>query len=450
VSTAAALAAHPLFAGVDRDLIDRVAARAEDRRYDAGETVFREGEPIPGFAVLVEGAMTTVPTLAGEAAGSGYPHLHTAPTYFGAITLLSGGMQSGSARSVEPSRVIFVDPESFFDLLRAEPALAREVFSRYAPVVQRLEALRAQQEKLVALGGLAAGLAHELDNPAAAVRRSAAELATALGVLVDGAAPREPVRALARTAPPASPDTDPLAFADREEAWLERVGHEAWETAAQLAATGADPAALPADTTAAEMRWLAAALGGRALAAEIEEGASRISALVAAVKDYTQLDRTPEQEVDVHAGLESTLTMLRHRIAQGDVRLVREYDRGAPRVTGRASELNQVWTNLIGNALDALAARDGARTLTIRTRADGDGVEVEVADDGPGVPEELRNRIFEPFFTTKDVGAGMGIGLDLSWRIVLAHGGALQLRDDRPGETVFAVRLPAAGGAKFS
>jgi signal transduction histidine kinase len=391
--------------------------------------------------VLVEGGMTTAPTLAGQVGGTGYPHLHTAPTYFGAITLLSGGMQSGSARTVEPSRVIFIDPESFFDLLRSEPGLAREVFSRYAPVVQRLEALRSQQEKLVALGGLAAGLAHELNNPAAAVRRSAAELVTALGLLLDGPEPREAVRAVARTAPAASPDTDPLAFADREEAWLERLGHDAWATAAQLAGTGADPAALPAETTAAEATWLAAALGGRALAAEIEEAASRISALVAAVKDYTHLERTPEQDVDVHTGLESTLTMLRDRIAKGDVRVVRDYDRGAPRVTARTSELNQVWTNLIVNALDAL---DGAGTLTVRTRGDGPAVHIEVADDGPGVPEDLRTRIFEPFFTTKDVGAGMGIGLDVSWRIVLAHGGELRLRDDRPGETVFAVRLPAA------
>ena len=441
MGTADALAAHPLFAAVEPDLIERVAARADDRRYDAGETVFREGEPIPGFAVLVEGAMTTVPTLAGEVAGTGYPHLHTAPTYFGAITLLSGGMQSGTARTVERSRVIFIDAESFFDLLRSERGLAREVFSRYAPVVQRLEALRSQQEKLVALGGLAAGLAHELDNPAAAVVRSAAALGETLRVLLDGPEPREPVRALARNAAPASPDTDPLAFADREEAWLGRVGHEAWETAARLAATDADPAALPAETTVAEATWLAAALGGRALAVEIQDAASRISALVAAVKDYTQLDRAPEQEVDVHAGLESTLTMLRHRIARGDVRLVRDYDPGVPPVTARASELNQVWTNLIVNALDAL---DGSGTLTVRTRGHGDAVDVEIADDGPGVPDGLRTRIFEPFFTTKDVGAGTGIGLDLSWRIVLAHGGTLRLRDDRPGETVFAVRLPAS------
>jgi signal transduction histidine kinase len=442
VSTAAALAGHPLFAGVDRDLIERVAARADDARYDAGETVFREGEPLPGFAVLVDGTMTTMPTLAGEATGSGYPHLHTAPTYFGAITLLSGGMQSGSARAVQRCRVIFIDRESFFDLLRSDRGVAREVFSRYAPVVQRLEALRSQHEKLVALGGLAAGLAHELNNPAAAIRRSADELGAALGVLLDGPAPRDPVRMRAHTAPPASPDKDPLAFADREEAWLERIGNDSWATAARLAATGADPAALPADTTAAEATWLAAALDGRALAAEIQEAASRISALVAAVKDYTQLDRTPQQDVDVHEGLENTLTMLRHRIAKGDVRLVRDYDRAVPLVTARAAELNQVWTNLIVNALDAL---DGSGTLTIRTRGAADAVHVEVADDGPGVPEELRSRIFEPFFTTKDVGAGMGIGLDLSWRIVLAHGGALRLRDDRPGETVFSVRLPAAG-----
>jgi C4-dicarboxylate-specific signal transduction histidine kinase len=351
-------------------------------------------------------------------------------------------MQSGSARAVQRCRVIFIDPESFFDLLRSDRGVAREVFSRYAPVVQRLEALRSQQEKLVALGGLAAGLAHELNNPAAAIRRSADELGAALGVLLDGPTPGDPVRMLAHTAPPASPDQDPLAFADREEAWLERIGNDSWATAARLAATGADPAALPADTTVAEAAWLAAALGGRALAAEIQEAASRISALVAAVKDYTQLDRTPQRDVDVHEGLETTLTMLRHRIAKGDVRLVRDYDRAVPLVTARASELNQVWTNLIVNALEAL---EGSGTLTIRTRGAADAVQVEVADDGPGVPEELRSRIFEPFFTTKDVGEGMGIGLDLSWRIVLAHGGALRLRDDRPGETVFSVRLPAAG-----
>jgi signal transduction histidine kinase len=186
------------------------------------------------------------------------------------------------------------------------------------------------------------------------------------------------------------------------------------------------------------LRWLAYTVDTENLLLEVKESTKRISALVGAAKQYSQLDRAPHQSVDLHEGLKATLVMLAGKKPEG-VRIVKDFDRTLPHVPAYAAELNQVWTNLIENAIDAV---DGDGTITIRTALDGDYALVEVIDTGPGVPEELRRRVFEPFFTTKGVGQGTGLGLDVSWRVVVKrHGGDLRVVSE-PGDTHFQVRLP--------
>jgi signal transduction histidine kinase len=277
-------------------------------------------------------------------------------------------------------------------------------------------------------------------------------LVDSLGQLADGQLPPAQfaaLDALRRELGPRAPDPDPLASADREQAlssWLARhgVAHE-WTIAPPLAAAGADLAWCERAATVLEgpalqpgIEWVANTLSVATLLGEVKASTRRISELVAAVRSYSQLDRASMQHVDVTDGLDSTLTMLGHKLG-GDVTVVRDYGDGVPRVDAYAGELNQVWTNLIDNALDAM---DGGGTLRLATRADGDAVVVEVGDTGPGMPPQVAARAFEPFYTTKDVGKGTGLGLDIARRIVVErHGGTITI-DSRPGETVLRVRLP--------
>jgi signal transduction histidine kinase len=214
---------------------------------------------------------------------------------------------------------------------------------------------------------------------------------------------------------------EPLAAAGVDEAWLERV------------ATLAGPA------TDAALRWVAASLTARGLAAELQESTQRMSSLVAAVKSYAYMDRGELVEVDLHEGLETTLTVLGHKLKHAAITVVRDYDKTLPRLTVHGSELNQVWTNLLDNAIDA-AGEDG--TITVATRRDGDCALVDIADDGPGIAPEIRDRIFDSFFTTKEVGSGTGLGLATARRVVVdRHNGSLTV-DSQPGQTVFHVWLP--------
>jgi signal transduction histidine kinase len=266
------------------------------------------------------------------------------------------------------------------------------------------------------------------------VERSAAERLVALQ--------QEAVAASAARGP-----ADALGDADREDALVDLLddrGLEGWRLAPPIADAGLGPdwVARVGDEAGSALgpalEWVAASLTARGLVDELHESTRRISAIVGAVRDYTHMDRASVQTVDVHDGLESTLTMLAHPLKRGDVRVERDYDRDLPPVTVHASQMNQVWTNLIDNAIDAV---DGSGVITIRTSRLGDELVVEVADDGPGIPPELAGRVFDPFFTTKDVGAGTGLGLDIVRRIVGNHRGSVQVHS-QPGETRFTVRLP--------
>jgi len=318
-----------------------------------------------------------------------------------------------------------------------------------------------QRQQLLALGALSAGLTHELNNPAAAAVRATSALRDRvagmrhklamlahdeldprlLELLVD--VQEEAVQAVSQ-----APKLTALQESEREDEigdWLDERGITGgWELAPIFVAAGTSTEFLDkvADRASGVMlegalRWLAYTLDTELLIGEITDSVTRISSLVAAAKQYSNMDRAPHERVDIHAGLESTLVMLGSKLEQ--VEVVTDYDRSLPPVPVYAGELNQVWTNLIDNAVQAM---DGHGRLSVRTSMDGDRVRVEVGDTGPGVPEGLRQRIFEPFFTTKPVGQGTGLGLDICYRIVVGrHGGDLTV-ESQPGDTRFIVRLP--------
>jgi PAS domain S-box-containing protein len=314
-------------------------------------------------------------------------------------------------------------------------------------------------EKMAALGKLSAGLSHELNNPAAAAQRASARLAESLAQR--DAAAREltvcgvrgeqwsVLESLVNNATDRSRDTlEPLEASQREEAieqWLEAQGvDEAWSLAPVLVRAGVCEAELanltqvfPTEQLPAALRWIGGAVAIRDQVEVVARSTHRISELVGAVKAYSFMDRATEQDVDVHEGIENTLVILAHRLK--DVTIRREFDRSLPKVRALGSGLNQVWTNIIDNAIDAVSGRG---TITIRTRCGAESVVVEIQDDGCGIPEANVSRVFEPFFTTKPQGSGTGLGLDIVWRIVTEeHGGTIEV-ESVPGNTTFRVTLP--------
>jgi signal transduction histidine kinase len=369
-----------------------------------------------------------------------------------------------------PATVRAVTDCSFLALPAPEFAT---VFRRWYPMAVHLlqglligsrssNELVGQRERLLALGKLTAGLTHELNNPAAAAARATAALQDRfagmrhkLAMLADGRIDGRVLRSLTDLQETfvaglaGAGELSALERSDREDSlgeWLEdREVTQPWELAAVFVPAGLGPADLEKVADAVEegflepaLRWLAYTVETEMLLAEIRDSTHRISGLVDAAKQYSQMDRSPHQETDLHAGLDATLVMLSAKIGPG-ITVVKDYDRSIPPVPAYPAELNQVWTNLIHNALDAMAGRG---TLTLRTARDGGCALVEVGDTGPGIPEELRRRVFEPFFTTKPVGQGTGLGLDVSWRIVVnRHRGDLRVLS-RPGDTRFLVQLP--------
>ncbi|MFW3168718.1 ATP-binding protein [Geodermatophilus sp. CPCC 206100] len=458
-----------LFADLDDGQLDWVARHGAVLDFPAGTEVSVEGEPATCFYVLLDGEMSMVRFVGGS-------EVETVRTsqrgvYSGAVQFYIGERIAqtypGTVRAVTDCRFLALPAAEFEAVFRRWYPMAVHLLEGLFFGQRNIAELVSQRERLLALGKLTAGLTHELNNPAAAAARAASALRDRvagmrhkLALLSEGKLDGEALRALtglqetlvARIGD--APELTALERSDREDElsdWLEDHGlGNPWELAGVFVAAGLGPddldrvedAVAPAFLEPA-LRWLAYTVETELLMGEIIESTGRISGLVDAARQYSQLDRAPHQPADVHAGLDATLVMLSAKIPPA-VTVVKDYDRSLPLVPAYAGELNQVWTNLIVNALDAMA---GEGTLTLRTARDGGCVLVEVADTGPGIPEDLRRRVFEPFFTTKPVGQGTGLGLDVSWRIVVnRHGGDLRVRSE-PGDTRFQVLLPLSEGA---
>ena len=425
----------------------------KELRLAVGDFLFDESAVVDSFYVVLEGEVG-ISRLDG--AEETQLLTHRAGEFTGGLAVLTGRTSVHRARAAAPSRILEIDSETFRRVALEVPDVADVFISGLARRMRQTQRAYRQHEKLAALGKLSAGLAHELNNPAAAARRAAEELhdaglkaqLSALGhderFSPEG---REALAAIPSETAGATVDLDPLSLSDAEDAlgvWLEDRGVEAaWDLAPTLAAAGVNKERLEQlagelgdRSLAGGLGWLVATLDITGLADEVRASAGRISELVGAMKEYTYMDQGGAQEVDVVSGLENTLTILGHKL--GGVSVVREYAEGLTKVPGRGGELNQVWTNLLDNAADAV---DGRGRITIKAFEDGDWVVVEVADDGPGIPREAQGRVFEPFFTTKEVGSGTGLGLDIARRVVAGHGGEVSL-ESRTGETRFIVRLP--------
>jgi signal transduction histidine kinase len=429
----------------------------------SGATFLAEGDPAELFIILLSGTITMSRRV-------GRDDVETVRT--DQVGVYAGAMQAYVADPARQSytATIRVVSDARFFVLRAED-FAWMMHTWFPMAIHLLEGLFlgmrtsahiiGQRQQLLALGALSAGLTHELNNPAAAALRATAALRDRvagmrqkLAMLAKEDVDPRLLRSLvdvqeeAVEAVPEAPKLTPIQESEREDAlneWLDE--HEVpngWELAPIFVGAGTTPEFLDklADQAPPAMlegaaRWLAYTLETELLMSEITDSVTRISSLVAAAKQYSNMDRAPHERVDIHAGLKSTLVMLASKL-QG-IEVVKDFDRSLPKVPVYAGELNQVWTNLIDNAVQAM---NGHGTLTIRTSMDGDRLRVEIGDTGPGVPEKLRQRIFEPFFTTKPVGQGTGLGLDISYRIVVGrHGGDLTV-ESQPGDTRFIVRLP--------
>jgi signal transduction histidine kinase len=452
----------PLFSKLSDADLQRLEGMVKEVRLPAGTTIFSEGEPGDWAYVICTGQVE-ISKVSGERPV--LLALRRDGEVIGEMALLEKAPRMASARAVTDCQLVAIGERQLDDLLAASPTAARAMLHTVAVRLKDTEAMLRQSEKMAQLGLLAGGMAHELNNPAAAALRGAEHLREALerleaaqaAVQAAGLSDRR-LRELAELLrdlriQAAQPERQTAALtalerADREErveSWLREQGlPDDSERAAQIVCLGYGPAELARlperfgpDHLAVVLERLLAACDCYLLLAEIKSGAQAISHIVGALRRYIYHDQAPQQDVDLHEGLDNTLVMLRSRL-KGAVSVQREYAPGLPRLPAYGSELNQVWTNLIGNAVDAMA---GKGRIVLRTRREDGWVVVEVEDDGPGIPEELQPRVFSPFFTTKPVGSGTGLGLNISHNIVRQHGGELSFRS-RPGQTVFQARLP--------
>jgi signal transduction histidine kinase len=429
------------------------------RKVPAGELIEEQGDRPAGLQLLLTGTARTLLVQGDQVEPVGR---QTAPTWMGAIAVLTDAPMGVRMVAETVCRMAVIPPADFERLALSQPSVHRRVMKNIAPVVRRINDIEHNRERLASLGAMAAGLAHELNNPAAAAQRAAAQLGEALHVTNDALrrfvesgierVDAEQLLALQQQALDGAASRtalDALDAADAEDALLESLEAlgvpEPWEIAEPLAAAGVDEAwlarvaGLAGKATPGALRWVAATLTSEGLVAELKDSTQRMSDLVGAVKTYAYMDRGGVVEVDVHEGLESTLVIMGHKLKHTRIRIVRDYDRTLPKLTIRGSELNQVWTNLIHNAIDALGE---SGTITIATRRASECAVVDVSDDGPGIPAACRPRIFESFFTTKQVGKGTGMGLEVARRIVVdRHDGSITF-DSEPGRTTFHVSLP--------
>lgn len=448
----------PLFAALDDPDLDWIAGASETAELASGDVLAVEGGAGDVLFVITAGELEVVK----RSRSAEVPIARLGPgEIVGEMAVLEGSTRSATIRAVAASRVIRIRRDVVLELVSTRPSAAMSIIRTVTGRLRSTEALLREREKLAALGTLSAGLAHELNNPAAAVQRSSGLLRDALdrwanamralaGVVSDASRATvvgELGPEIARRAASQAP-VDPLDAgdqADELERYLAEHDVEAADgLAATLAAGGWAPAhlqaveeAFPGPAFGVVVAWIASGSEVHALVGEVGIGARRISEIVKAVKDYSYMDQAPVQQVDVAVGLDNTLVILRPKLRAG-IEIERDYEPGLPRIEALGSELNQVWTNILDNAIDAMA---GQGRIRIHAFARGAELVVEICDDGPGMPPEVRERIFEPFYTTKPPGSGTGLGMHIAYNVIGRHGGRIEVRS-RPGETCFEVALP--------
>jgi signal transduction histidine kinase len=487
-----------LFSGLaDQDL--KSIEKGEEVWFEAGDKIIDEGEH-DTFYALLDG---NVDVILRDGSKEAVLYSFESGDHFGELPIILGWSDHKcGAYATKKSHLLRWDEDTFWRMLYDSPSLVRQILRKMAQSLSMLETVLQQNQKLIALGGLAAGLAHELNNPAAAANRTVTQLSDSIQesrllvqklnvqhgmtaqqwsylselrkeTLMPDLNPISRYSSLNENSSTPSNLTmnDPIAQAEQEDEiidWLRSHGvNDGWNLASDLVNAGltidklndiaADAASSESSTTGTKndnntieqenlllqdiLSWLNATTRVDRLLYEIKSSTTRISELISAVKSYSYMDQAPLQDVDIHNGLESTLTMLQHKLKEADVTVIRDYDSNLPHINAIGNELNQVWTNLIDNAIEGIGKHG---TITIRTKNEGNSqILVEIADNGSqGIPKEVQSRIFEPFFTTKEPGKGTGLGLSISHRIITqTHKGDINF-SSRPGETRFQIRLP--------
>lgn len=452
-----------VFADLPEEQLKWFAESIQDERFAAGDILFRKGDPPDWMVVLLEGEMHVYRDDSGH---DGFFYISRAgdpgSEVTGVLPFSRMTQFTVTVRAATASRIMRFPVRLFPELLQRMPILAKRLVGIMSDRVREMTTADQQQDKLMALGKLSAGLAHELNNPAAGATRAANDLIVTLAELraadlrlcrhdltieqEDAIRTFENI-ALEHTA--TSVHLNSLEQSDREDlvvSWLEGHGiDDPWKLSGNLVEAGIDVAGLQRISDVLEREAFAdvlarvnSQLAAAKLASEIKASTARISELVGAIKEYSYMDQASVQEVDVHKALESTLLILKYKLRKKNIELTREYAEALPRIKAYGSELNQVWTNLIVNAVDAMP--EGG-TLKLRTKREPTDILVEIRDNGSGIPADLRAHIFEPFFTTKAVGEGTGLGLDTVARIVRKHRGNIRF-ESKPGDTCFQVRLP--------
>lgn len=452
-----------IFSDLPEEQVRWFAENTENRRFAAGETIFERGTKAEWMSIYLEGEAYIV---GDDNRLDDFLFIIRAGD---PLTEISGMLPYSrmteftyAVRAVIPTRVLLFPTRLFPPMLERMPLLAQRLVGVMSDRVREATKMDVQQDKLMALGKLSAGLAHELNNPASAARRAADELLDALNELraADLKLCRHDLSAnqlafitefeqqsIARLEVGSS--LNALEQSDREDAlvsWLERQDVVEGSSIASYLVEGeitVESLALVLTRIGREafedvISRIAAHLRTARLVQDIKAGTTRISELVGAIKEYSYMDQASRQEIDLHKGLDNTLLILKHKLKKKNITLVKEYAEDLPRITAFGSELNQVWTNLIVNAIEAMT--EGGR-LKIRTKLEPVDIMVEVRDNGPGIAPEAQARIFEPFFTTKPIGEGTGLGLDTSLRIIRKHRGNIRF-ETKPGDTCFQVRLP--------